>query len=209
MASSTPATRPVPQRSARATTAILAVDRGVYRIACHWLAYVNAWLLGFLGLALLAPVLAAKGFDGWARVIYTIHRPFCHQRDDRSFHVLGEKMACCHRCTAIYGGFCLFALAYVGLRGRLRPLPWRYLSLLSLPILVDGLTQAAGLRESTWELRVLTGGLFAVGAAWLLLPHLETGFADMRRQLEHRFARLVAQGRARLLPGAPPLPPAA
>ena len=206
---STPAARPTPQRSARATAAILTIDRGVYRVARHWLAYVNAWVLGFLGLALLAPVLAAKGFDGSARVIYAIHRPFCHQRDDRSFHVLGEKMACCHRCTAIYGGLFLFGVAFVALRGRLRPLPWRFLALLSLPILLDGLTQAVGLRDSTWELRVLTGSLFAVGAAWLLLPHLERGFADMRRQLETRFARLVAQGRARPLSGAPPLPPAA
>ena len=204
----TPTFRSAPHRSARATAAILTIDRGVYRVARHWLAYVNAWLLGFVGLALLAPVLAANGFDGWARVIYAIHRPFCHQRDDRSFHVLGEKMACCQRCTAIYGGLFLFGLVYIALRGRLRPLPWRYLSLLSLPILLDGLTQAAGLRESTWELRVLTGGLFAIGAAWLLLPHLETGFADMRRQLEARFARLVAQNRARPLAGAPPLPPA-
>ena len=199
-----PAIHPTSQRSPRATAAIIAVDRGVYRVARHWLACVNAWLLAWVGLAVAAPLLLANGFDAGARVIYAVHRPFCHQRADRSFHLLGEKMACCHRCTAIYGGLFLFGVAFVALRGRLRPLSWRGLALFALPLALDGLTQAAGLRDSSWQLRVATGALFAVGAAWLCLPHLETGFADMRRQLETRFAPLVAQGRARPLPGAPP-----
>lgn len=206
--SSTPVTHPTPQRGARSTALILAIDRGVYRVARNWLFYVNAWLLLFLGSAVLAPVLLARGLDGWGRIIYAIHRPFCHQRDDRSFHVLGEKMACCHRCSAIYGGLFLYGVAYLLLRDRLRPLSWRGLALFVCPVLLDGLTQAAGLRESTWELRVATGALLAVGAGWFVLPHLDHGFAEMRTQLESRFARLVAQGRARPLAGAPPLPPA-
>src|SRR5688500_2189870 len=88
-------------RSPRATAAVLAVDRAIYRVARNWLVFVNAVVLAWVGLATLAPVLRANGFGGWARVIYAIHRPFCHQREDRSFFLLGEKMGCCHRCTAI------------------------------------------------------------------------------------------------------------
>ena len=191
-------------RSPRATAAILAVDRGIYAVARHWLLAVNAVLFAWIALAALAPVLLSTGHRTWATIIYGLNRPFCHQRPDRSFHILGEKMACCERCAAIYGGLFLFGVAYVAMRG-IRPLSWRGLVLFGLPILVDALTQAAGFRESTAELRVLTGALFAVGLAWLAFPHLEAGFAEMRAQLERRFARLVAQGRARPLRGAPPV----
>ncbi len=187
----------------RATAASLAVDRAVYRVARHWLLTVNAFVLGYLTLAALAPVLLANGHRSWARLIYAVNRPFCHQRDDRSFHLLGEKMACCQRCTAIYCTLFLFGVAFMALRG-VRPLPWRGAALLSLPMLIDGLTQAAGLRESSWELRVTTGALFALALAWVALPHLETGFTEMRAQLERRFARPVVQGRARPLRGASP-----
>lgn len=193
------------RRSQRATAAALAMDRAIYEIARHWLLAINGVLLGWLALAALAPVLLANGYDLWARLLYALNRPFCHQRDDRSFHLLGEKMACCQRCAAIYGGLVLFGVAYVALHD-LRPLSWRWVGLLSVPILLDGLSQTLGLRESTWPLRVATGGLFAVGLAWLVLPHLETGFAEMRAQLERRFAGLVAQERAQPLRGAPPIP---
>ncbi len=195
--------QPCSVRGHRAAAASLAVDRFVYRVARHWLLIVNAIVLGYLTLAILAPVLLANSHGSWARLIYAVNRPFCHQRDDRSFHLLGEKMACCQRCTAIYGALFLFGIAFIALR-TVRPLPWRGAALLSLPMLVDGLTQAAGLRESSWELRVATGALFALALAWLSFPHLETGFAEMRAQLERRFARLVVQGLARPLRGAPP-----
>lgn len=186
---------PAARRGPRATAAILAVDRAVYRLARHWLLAVNVLVLAYLALAALAPVLLAGGYGTWARAIYLANRPFCHQRDDRSFHLLGEQMACCQRCTAVYGGLFLFGLAFVALRRRgARPLSWPGVALLCLPLLVDALTQAAGLRESGWALRVPTGVLAAVGVAWLAFPHLETGFAEMRSHLERRFARLVAQG---------------
>jgi uncharacterized membrane protein len=51
---------------------------------------------------------------------------------------------------------------------------------------VDGVTQMLLLRESTWPLRVLTGGLVGVAAVWLLYPHLESAFADIRRQANDR-----------------------
>ncbi len=204
--------RPVPDappsREPASVKAILAVDRAIYAVARRWLHSVNGAILLWLALAALAPVLRAGGFGGWARAIYALNRPFCHQRDDRSFHLLGEKMACCERCAAIYGGMLLFGVGFFALRGRLRRLTWRGFALLCLPIAVDGLTQLVGLRESTWVLRTVTGFLFGAGLSWLMLPYLETGFADIRDQLERRFARLVAQGRTRPLAGAPRLPPA-
>jgi len=42
-----------------------------------------------------------------------------------------------------------------------------------VPIAVDGITQAIGIRESTWEIRLVTGTLFGVATVWLAYPHLE------------------------------------
>jgi uncharacterized membrane protein len=41
---------------------------------------------------------------------------------------------------------------------------------------LDGLTQLAGWRESTWELRLATGLLFGVASGWLLYPRFEQSF---------------------------------
>jgi uncharacterized membrane protein len=188
-----------PRYSERTVQLILTIDRAIYRIARHWLGFLNSLLWGWVALIFLAPILAAVGYQAAARPIYAYNGLFCHQRPDRSFYVLGEKMACCQRCAAIYSSMALLGLLYVALRGRVRVPSWRTLGLLAAPVAVDGLTQLIGLRESTAALRVVTGALLGLALCWLLFPYLETGFAEMRAQLERRFARLVAEGRAQPL----------
>jgi uncharacterized membrane protein len=203
-----PRTRPADTFAVRA---VIAADRAIYRFARHWLLAVNILALPFALLPLLAPILRAAGREALAKPIYAFFGTICHQRDDRSFHAYGEKMACCQRCFAIYGGVFALGLLYVFLRSSLpdlRPLRPRWAALLCAPLAVDVLLQFAGVWESNRFARVLTGLLFAVAVSWLLLPYLELGFAQMRRDLERRFSRLVAQGRAKPLPGAPALPSA-
>jgi uncharacterized membrane protein len=38
---------------------------------------------------------------------------------------------------------------------------------------IDGLTQLPGWRESTWELRTITGLLFGAANVWLLFPRVD------------------------------------
>lgn len=178
---------------------VIAVDRAIYRIARHWLWLANGVGALVVGLPLLAPLLVATGHDRAALWIYRTFNLVCHQQPDRSFTVFGEQMAYCQRDTAIYGGILLLGLLYAGLRKRLRPLSLRGAALLAVPMAVDGFSQLFGLRESTWELRVVTGGLFAVAVAWVVFPRLEAGFAEIQQTLEARFARLVREGRARPL----------
>lgn len=196
-----PQTRPPEPMSVRV---ILAIDRTIYAIARRWVLWIDALMVTVLAAAVAAPLFGAGGHRTLATILYTMFRPLCHQRDDRSFHLNGEKMACCERCAAIYAGMALFGLLFLIARGRIARLGWRGFALAALPMAIDGLTQLIGLRESSTLLRVLTGALFGIGLVWLLLPYLEVGFADMRAQLERRFARLVAQGRTRPLAGAPP-----
>jgi len=177
------------------TATVIGLDRAIYRVAARWVGLVNLLVLGWLASIIGAPLLRAGGQEGIASVIYAINRPFCHQRADRSFRLLGEKMACCERCFAIYVGILLFGVFFLITRS-LRPLPWPGFVVLSLPILIDALSQGPGWRESTPFLRVTTGLIFAIALSWLLYPHLERGFRDMRTTLEFKFARLAAEGRA-------------
>jgi uncharacterized membrane protein len=178
------------------------VLRGAALATRHWLALVNAALVVFVTLPLLAPLLMAQGYTGPARAIYTVYRMTCHQEPARSYFLggprftygtaeleamtplrplavytgsaqVGYKVAYCERDLASYTMMLVTGLTFALVRRRLPRLPLRLYVVLLLPIAVDGLTQLAGLRESTWLLRTITGGLFGMATAWLLLPELD------------------------------------
>lgn len=182
----------------RAVTLLEAIRR-------HWLPAVNLAVAVFVGLPFLAPLLLAAGYDGPANAIYASYQVVCHQWAFRSFflfgpaltygpdvlagHVgphamygflgsdtLGYKMAFCERDTAIYLAVLLAGLAYGRLRDRLTGLGLAAYSLLILPMALDGFTQLFGWRESTPELRVLTGALFGLASVWLIYPRIDALF---------------------------------
>ncbi len=183
-------------RSRREEQFIVAVDRAIYHAARHWVWLLNVVGTMFVVLPLLAPVLMAEGHQTLADMIYRPFHLICHQLPDRSFHIFGYKMAYCERDFAIYAGILFLGLLYGASDRKIRAATLTEVVLLSLPIAIDGFTQLFGWRESTWELRVITGSLFAVAVAWLVFPRLETGFQEIGRTVETQFARLVAEGRA-------------
>jgi uncharacterized membrane protein len=97
-------------------------------------------------------------------------------------------VAVCERDVAIYGSILLAGLAFGAVRsrltrrgGKLRKMPiWLYVVLL-LPMAVDGVTQLVGLRESTWELRLITGTLFGAATIWLAYPYVQEAMDDVLR----------------------------
>lgn len=188
-----PAPPPAPQLSPRTRAAVLKVDRGALSIARHWLLTVNVVGGLFAGLPLLGPWFRSVGLDLPANVLYFAFSLTCHQMPEHSFFIFGHKMCLCQRCMAIYGGIFVLGLLYGLVRGRIRPLRWRWMFALWAPMAIDGFTQMFGLRESNAELRVLTGALFALACVWVAFPYLEQAFADMRRDLEARFARIAAR----------------
>jgi uncharacterized membrane protein len=167
----------------------------------HWLALVNAGAAVFAGLPVLAPALMAVGWHAPALLIYSLYRTTCHQWPGRSYFLfgpqlayamedleqsgigmahdflgnaaLGFKMAYCERNFAIYTAVLLAGLLYALVRTRARPLPWLAFVVLLLPIALDGLSQLVGLRESSWELRTLTGALAGLAGVWLVYPRLD------------------------------------
>jgi uncharacterized membrane protein len=128
---------------------VIAVDRGIFKLAKHWLALANLLWGLYVGLPLLAPVLMDAGWTGPAKAIYLLYRPACHQRPERSYFYggpsavytleeleaagvdtnpfaraigneeIGWKVAFCERDVAIYGSVFCMGLVYALLRKQL------------------------------------------------------------------------------------------
>lgn len=78
-------------------------------------------------------------------------------------------MRICARCTGIYLGYLAF-IPFVWQFFTTQTLPNPLLmAALHLPLLLDGGTQAKGLRESNNALRLVTGGMAGVGQIGFLI----------------------------------------
>lgn len=148
-------------------------------VARHWLMVASLSAGGYVGLAALAPYLEYRGNRSAAAALYLVYSFLCHQGSERSFFVFGYQMAICQRCAAIYSGFFVGGLLFGLLRRRLAPLPWKAYLLAVIPLAADGLTQLLGLRESTWLLRLATGGAFSLASIWLVYPHIQRGMDEV------------------------------
>jgi uncharacterized membrane protein len=150
------------------------------------LAPVNAFLVAFASLPVLAPVLRAVKMTGSADAIVQAYSLVCHQMPGRSYLLFGYQMAYCERDTAIYATMALSGLLWARFHRRLPRLHWSVFPLLVLPMAVDGFTQLFGLRESTWELRTLTGALFGAACVWYGFPLLAASIKLSRIALRSR-----------------------
>lgn len=79
------------QLSPRTRAFIRGVDRFAAQLAEHWLLGANLFLLLFVGLTFLAPVLMYYGYEAPARLIYTIYSFTCHQLAYRAWFLFGVQ----------------------------------------------------------------------------------------------------------------------
>lgn len=66
-------------------------DRVTRFLGNHYLALVNVFLLLYVGLTFLAPVLEKTGHTLSASIIYKVYSPMCHQLAFRSWFLFGEQ----------------------------------------------------------------------------------------------------------------------
>ena len=199
----------------RTRDVVIFLDKLIFQLAKHWLFLANlTWGL-YVGLPILAPILMLTGHTWLGSVIYTVYKVACHQIPWRSFFIggaqmvytyeelialvgpalteryvgdatIGYKVALCQRDVATYGTILLAGLVFGLVRRRLKPLPiWAFVLSL-VPMGIDGLTQLFGLRESTWQLRMITGALFGLASIWLAYPYLEEGMRDIRDEVNSK-----------------------
>ena len=82
----------------------------------------------------------------------------CHRKKDRSIHFFGFEKYLCSRCMGLFfGGIIGLLLLLIPLR-----IPWFYLVLLLIPMLLDGFSQLFFIRESNNFLRLITGFCFGL-----------------------------------------------
>lgn len=89
----------------------------------------------------------------------------CHQIPERSFFIKGKQLPLCARCTGIFVGYILGIIlaCVVGYRKLL------LISLLIIPMLIDGGIQLIFKKESNNIRRFVTGILGGIGIIYLLL----------------------------------------
>ena len=178
-------------------------------IGRHWLLITNLLVAMFLALPFVAPLLMHLGRADLANLIYSAYQLTCHEWPFRAYFMfgpqatysaselqahgvtgiydfkgspeLGYKVAFCARNVAIYAAALAAGLVYAWQRYRLAPLSIGAYSLAMVPMALDGLTQLTGWRESTWELRSVTGAVFGVASVWLLYPRFDRVIAALGR----------------------------
>ncbi|RYY39818.1 MAG: DUF2085 domain-containing protein [Chitinophagaceae bacterium] len=96
---------------------------------------------------------------------YKLEFVSCHRKPERSFFWKGRQFPVCARCTGLYLGYLSFPLFSLGI-WQLGPL---IATLMVLPTLIDGLTQAYCNRESFNWLRFSTGLIAGAGMMELMV----------------------------------------
>ncbi|WP_289138715.1 DUF2085 domain-containing protein [uncultured Brevibacillus sp.] len=87
----------------------------------------------------------------------------CHRLPSRSIYLNGKPFPLCARCMAILLGYVFLPVLF------LLPLPFYVGFLLQLPMLMDGLSQYGKWRESTNQIRIITGLLSGGGQGVLIV----------------------------------------
>lgn len=168
----------------RSSSLIRGVERAGDRFAVFLLGHFDLIFMIFIGTILFAalvdPILAYLGLDAIAKPVFFWMHLLCAQTPSHSFYLFGHQICLCERCLAIYSSMFLGSLTFMVSKKRLRGIPWWCWLLLILPMAYDGLTQMFGLRESTWELRLITGGLFGLATILFVLPLMQKTIEETR-----------------------------
>ncbi|MEW6230809.1 MAG: DUF2085 domain-containing protein [Chloroflexota bacterium] len=154
-----------------------------YQVTCHQLPQRSFFIGGPKSTYSFEEISSATG----------VGDPFAFYHSPLGNASLGYQVAYCQRETAIFASIFLAGLLFSLVRRKLKPLSVSLFLALIAPMAVDGFTQLLGFRESNWQLRLFTGGLFGVALVWLLYPYMEQGMREVRELLEERFGRLDAR----------------
>ncbi len=123
---------------------------------------------------IIAAPLFASASPNAAAPLYQFFSQICHQLDARLFHVAGQKLGVCVRCSSIYFSFFLtvLALPFIPTLAKLRPASSSRAATFLVPMAIDVALDAVGIHQSTLSSRVVTGALAGWILALLVVPHL-------------------------------------
>jgi uncharacterized membrane protein len=154
------------------------------RIYVFFTVLVLFWCTGII----IAPLLKFAGYTQVADLLYSFFSRVCHQEYTHSFHIEGEKLGVCVRCTSIYFGF-LSGLLLAPLFGILKKkrMPDRsLLFVFILPMIVDVVLNELGLIESTAVTRMITGAIAGFAITLWILPQFIEACKQLLRNKKNR-----------------------
>jgi uncharacterized membrane protein len=138
----------------------------------------TCWCLGIVLPAWLAATGSALG-SSVSREMYQFYSHICHQFDTRSLHLFGHKFAVCARCTAIYVGFLAGGVLSPLATRSIRDKSLSLMALAVVPMIADVGCDLVNIHASTITTRLITGGIFGVGAALFLVPLLVEACSEL------------------------------
>jgi uncharacterized membrane protein len=165
---------------------------------------LSAWvLITSLALALVAaivtaPLAQAYGHPSVAATIYKAFSFVCHQIPERSFHLAGHQFGVCSRCTGLYAGFAVAALAYP----LIRPLKTtatparRWLLLAAVPLVIDFGLGYFSIWQNNHLSRFTTGALLGSVAVFYIMPGLIELSSNVRGRLLRRRSKASTRANA-------------
>lgn len=153
-----------------------------YRAQNYAVMVIAAPLLIIILMSVAAPYCEQQGYHKAFQLLDYSCSFLCHQLDSRSIHLGIYKVAICSRCFSFYLSMLMLCGFY-----RYRGFPQRGISvtffvILTLPLVIDGVTQSIGFRISTNSLRITTGTLAGIATAAVLLPALREVFKNFNHQ---------------------------
>ncbi|MBI4429243.1 MAG: DUF2085 domain-containing protein [Ignavibacteriales bacterium] len=155
------------------------------------LALVTIWCVAILA----APLLTTGGEVSRpiGSLLYEGFSKICHQIEARSFHIAGQKLGVCVRCSSIYFGFLatLIFILFVTSPERLRTPSIQWLFLALAPMIIDVLSYNAGIQSSPVMARLITGVLAGAILPLYIVPPLLEAVVHIRMSL-HKAGGLYA-----------------
>jgi uncharacterized membrane protein len=137
------------------------------------------WAAALPGAAYLA-TLGSGPAQLLAVAVYGFGSVICHQRADRSFHLFAEQLPVCARCTGLYAGAALTAVAHLwGLRpaipaADLTPAARRLLVIAALPMAASIVYEWSTADVPSNLVRAATGIVLGAAVAHVILAAVDS-----------------------------------
>jgi len=121
-------------------------------------------LLFLVTISVLSPYFETRFMVKEFEFVSFFLRKICHQYPSRCFYIFGSNMGLCSRCFTTYLTISFYCIVFSFFDLKLRPKSKLIISIsLIIPLLIDGITQYYGFRQSNNFLRFITGMLAGSG----------------------------------------------
>jgi uncharacterized membrane protein len=133
-----------------------------------------ACALAWVAILLATPVALAHGYLTVPAIVYQAGALICHQRPERSFHLLGIQLPVCARCFGLYASGAAGAVAACGLVGGRRVVPDArvMLPVAALPTAVTLVSEWLGVWYPGGAARAIAAIPLGLAGAWVLVAGL-------------------------------------